>query len=85
MPSFKTKGRVVWCRQVHEECSIGIQFLDGETEDTRVSTQMVVEHVYQIEKYKQEVFATEGRKLSGEEAAMGRMEMRKAEGKKMRR
>jgi hypothetical protein len=46
---------------------------------------MVVEHVSQIEEYKQEVFAIEGRTLSGEEAAMCWMEKRKAEDKKSRR
>lgn len=65
-PIFSGKGVVVWCQQKSEHYEVGVQFLD---EDTGFRVRMV-EQVCYIEKYKREVLEKEGRRLSGEEAAV---------------
>ena len=66
-PTFKEQGVVIWCHQPDDKhYDVGVQFIN---EDTRFRVRMV-EQVCYIEHYKHEVLAKEGRKLSGEEAAV---------------
>ena len=64
-PVFEEKAIVAWCRKVNDHYDIGVQF---QGQDTRFRARMV-EQVCHIEQYKRNVFAEEGRNLSGEEAA----------------
>jgi hypothetical protein len=65
-PSFKAKGRVAWCTGGDRYYDIGIEILDRD----QVFHTRMVEQICHIEHYKRKVIETEGRKLSGEEAAM---------------
>ena len=65
-PVFKAAGIVMWCRKASKGYDIGIQFTQI---DSKTSLRMV-EQVCYIEHYKMEVLAKEGRRLSGEEAAI---------------
>ena len=65
-PSFKAKGRVAWCTGGDRYYDIGIEILDKD----QVFRTKMVEQICHIEHYKRKVNETEGRKLSGEEAAM---------------
>jgi hypothetical protein len=65
-PVFEAIGRVTWCRSDTDCFEIGIEFLD---EDDRFRARMV-EQICHIEQYKNDVFDREGRKLTGEEAAV---------------
>jgi FlaA1/EpsC-like NDP-sugar epimerase len=65
-PTFKEKGIVAWCRKNNGYNYIGVQFVD---KDPGFRTR-IVEQVCHIEQYKHKMLETEGRKLSGEEAAM---------------
>lgn len=64
-PPFEADGVVVWCRPKGEAYEVGVQFRDEKTE----FAVRMVEQACQIEHYKQEVMRTEGRTLSGDEAA----------------
>ncbi|MDP8218338.1 MAG: PilZ domain-containing protein [Candidatus Theseobacter exili] len=59
-------GIVVWCKRIEDHFDVGVKFLDisGEFKVRMVDMVCYVEH------YKKEVFNNEGRKLSGEEAAL---------------
>jgi hypothetical protein len=67
-PTFRAEGMVVWCRRNEEERAfeVGVGF---EGLQTAYSIRMV-EQVCHIEHYRQEVFRTEGRTLTSEEAAL---------------
>lgn len=65
-PPFEGRGRVVWCRPRDGSYEMGIQFLDPNTGRRA----RIVEQVCHIEQYKQDVLKREGRRLSGEEAAL---------------
>lgn len=65
-PIFQGKGVVVWCQQRNEHYEVGVRFLD---ENTGFQARMV-EQVCYIEQYKCEILEKEGRRLSGEEAAV---------------
>jgi len=65
-PVFEAAGRVSWCHPENDQFEIGIEFLD---KDDMFRARMV-EQVCHIEQYRQDVLKREGRKLSGEEAAM---------------
>jgi hypothetical protein len=65
-PTFEEQGVVIWCQPNSEYYDVGVQFMN---EDTSFRVRMV-EQVCYIEHYKHEVLAKEGRKLSGEEAAV---------------
>ena len=65
-PVFEAIGRVTWCRPDANYFEIGIEFLD---EDDKFRARMV-EQICHIEQYKNDVFDKEGRKLTGEEAAV---------------
>lgn len=65
-PAFQAIGKVTWCHPQNNEFEIGVQFMDeGDTFRARM-----VEQICHIEQYKQETFEKEGRKLSGEQAAI---------------
>ncbi len=66
MPVFKAKGFVVWCHKTKEKYEVGVKFADTGTEFSVRN----VEQICYIEEYKKKVLKKEGRKLSGEEAAM---------------
>lgn len=65
-PPFETHGRVVWCKRRRLGFDIGLELLDP---DDAFRTRMV-EQICHIEHYKREVYKTEGRHLSGTEAAL---------------
>ena len=64
-PEFEEEGVVVWCRTANEHFDVGVQF-DNPSSEFRAR---MVEQVAHIEHYKNEVLETEGRTLSGDEAA----------------
>lgn len=66
MPTFEEKGIVAWCLKNNGYSYIGVQFVD---KDPGFRTR-IVKQVCHIEQYKHKLLKTEGRKLSGEEAAM---------------
>ena len=64
-PAFRTRGRVVWCRDRDGGYEVGVEFLEaGEAFRARM-----VEQVCQIERYRRRVHEDEGRQLSADEAA----------------
>ncbi len=65
-PAFEVVGRVSWCRAENNQFEVGVEFLD---KDDMFRARMV-EQICHIEQYKQEVLKKEGRKLSGEKAAL---------------
>jgi hypothetical protein len=65
-PPFQTRTRVIWCKRAGMGYDIGVELVDRED---AFRTRMV-EQVCHIEHYKREVLKTEGRRLSGEEAAL---------------
>ena len=65
-PAFEVQGRVAWCRGSKGEYDIGIEFLDKQD----VYRVRMVEQVCHIQHYKEEMLATEGRDLTGHEAAL---------------
>jgi hypothetical protein len=65
-PMFQATGFVVWCRESNDYYDIGIKFKDATVE---FSVRMV-EQLCHIEQYKKDVFEKEGRRLSGEKAAL---------------
>ena len=65
-PLFQALGRVSWCRPENNQFEVGIEFLD---KDDMFRARMV-EQICHIEQYKQEILKKEGRKLSGEAAAL---------------
>lgn len=65
-PVFQAIGKVTWCHPLESGYEIGIQFLD---EDDTFRARMI-EQICHIEQYKQEALEKEGRKLTGEQAAV---------------
>ncbi len=65
-PAFEANGVVVWCHNCNDRYEVGVKFAD---EATEFNIRMI-EQVCYIEQYRKEVLEKEGRKLSGEEAAM---------------
>ncbi len=65
-PQFHATGVVVWCREEDGEFHVGVKFTE---EETAYAVRMVEQLCY-IEHYRQNVRETEGRMLSGEEAAL---------------
>ena len=65
-PVFQAIGTVTWCHPQNHEFEIGVQFLDeGDSFRARM-----VEQICHIEQYKQEKLENDGRKLTGEQAAV---------------
>ena len=65
-PVFQTIGRVSWCHPEQDFFEVGVEFL-GEDDAFRAR---MIEQICHIEHYKQSVMENEGRKLTGEEAAI---------------
>ncbi|MCU7849670.1 MAG: PilZ domain-containing protein [Candidatus Thiodiazotropha sp. (ex Lucinoma kastoroae)] len=65
-PLFHATGVVVWCRKEENNYLVGVKFTEQET----AYAVRMVEQLCYIEHYKQTIKQTEGRTLSGEEAAM---------------
>ena len=65
-PVFQAIGKVTWCHPLQDAFEIGIQFLD----DDDTFRARMVEQICHIEQYKQDVFKKDGRRLSGEQAAL---------------
>lgn len=65
-PAYAADCEVKWCRRVEPYYHVGVRFKDV---DEAFGFRMV-EQVCHIEHYRKEVLDSEGRSLSGEEAAM---------------
>ncbi len=65
-PRFHAAGMVVWCHEKPGGFEVGVHFDNPQVE----FAVRMVEQVCQIEQYKQQILEQDGRKLSGEEAAM---------------
>lgn len=65
-PVFNADGIVVWCHPSEDDFEVGVRF---EGVDDEYGLRMV-EQVCQIEHYRHEIFKSEGRLLSSEEAAL---------------
>jgi len=63
-PVFKVKGQVIWCRQNGNGFNTGIQFMRIEAG----SSIKTVEYLQYLDQYKRNLYFTEGRKITGEEA-----------------
>ena len=65
-PDFEITGKVVWCHAKRDVYEIGVEFIVSKD---KVFHLRMIEQICHIEHYRSEVFAREGRELSGEEAA----------------
>lgn len=65
-PAFRARGRVAWCLPRRDHFDIGVQFVEH---DDAFRARMV-EQICHIEHYKREVLGSEGRVLTGEQAAL---------------
>jgi len=65
-PSFVSLTIVKWCRKHGDHYDIGVSFCDLED----AYRARMIEQVCHIEHYKREVLIKEGRKLTGEQAAL---------------
>lgn len=63
-PDYRGCGVVVWCKNVPPAYEIGIEFGAQDLFKTKM-----VEQLCQIEQYRQQIFASEGRELNSEQAA----------------
>jgi hypothetical protein len=65
-PAFETRARVVWCRARNGGFDLGVEFLDPKD----AFRARMVEQICHIEDYRKTVHESEGRQLTGREAAM---------------
>jgi len=65
-PSFVSLTVVKWCRKRGDHYDVGVSFCDPED----AFRARMIEQVCHIEHYKREVLIKEGRKLTGEQAAL---------------
>jgi len=65
-PSFVSLTVVKWCRKRGDHYDVGVSFCDHED----AYRARMIEQVCHIEHYKREVLIKEGRKLTGEQAAL---------------
>ncbi len=65
-PVFRAAGRVAWCLKRQDYFDVGVQFVESED----AFRARMVEQICHIEQYKKEILESEGRVLSGEEAAL---------------
>jgi len=65
-PSFVSLTVVKWCRKRGDHYDVGVSFYDPED----AYRARMIEQVCHIEHYKREVLIKEGRKLTGEQAAL---------------
>jgi hypothetical protein len=64
-PPFEAGARVVWCRAEGDAHRIGVAFLDA----SDAFRARMVEQVCEIDRYRDQMLAEEGRELSRDEAA----------------
>lgn len=64
-PVFNITGKVTWCRKIDDLYEIGIEYV-GEKDLYRLR---MIEQISHIEHYRKEIHESEGRDLTGEEAA----------------
>jgi hypothetical protein len=64
-PPFEARAQVVWCNPDGANFVTGVAFLEPED----LFRMRMVEQICHIERYKEEVLASEGRQLDGEQAA----------------
>lgn len=65
-PELETEAEVVWCREAENGFEVGVRFAGADDEaDARL-----VSEVCKIEDYKQEIWISEGRRVTGEQAAL---------------
>lgn len=65
-PAYEARARVAWCRPSDSGFDIGVEMLDPDD----VFRSRMVEQLCHIEHYKQMVLRTQGRQLSGQQAAL---------------
>lgn len=65
-PKVTFEGVVAWCHPINEVFDVGVKFLDKDS-GFRVR---LIEEICHIEHYRRMVSATEGRNLTGEQAAV---------------
>ncbi len=66
-PQVSLKGVVVWCEAcTSQQYEIGVRFIDANNH----FRMRMVEQICHIEHFKREIFETEGRIISGEDAAL---------------
>ena len=65
-PAYQARARVAWCRPTDNGFDIGAELLDPDD----VFRARMVEQLCYIEHYKQLVLRTQGRQLSGQDAAL---------------
>jgi hypothetical protein len=65
-PVFRSRGRVVWCRQTGDRFDIGVAFCGRDNPPS----EQIMGQVCDIERLKEVLSATEGRPVTGEEAAL---------------
>lgn len=64
-PPFEVEARVIWCKATRDRFDLGVEFLN---QDDAFMARMV-EQLCHIENYKKEIYRTEGRRISPEQAA----------------
>ena len=65
-PAYQARARVAWCRPNGTGFDVGVELLDSDD----VFRARMVEQLCHIEHYKQMVLRTQGRRLSGQQAAL---------------
>ena len=65
-PAYQARARVAWCHTSDAGFDIGVELLDPDD----VFRSRMVEQLCHIEHYKQMVLRTQGRQLSGQDAAL---------------
>ena len=63
-PDYRGRGVVAWCRPWRDQFEVGVQFSAQDVFKARM-----VEQLSQIEFYRQQIMAEQGRSLDGEQAA----------------
>lgn len=64
-PVFEARGRVVWCERRGSVFDVGLEFIEAKD----LYKIRMIEQVCYIEHYKREIRRTQGRVLTGEQAA----------------
>jgi Tfp pilus assembly protein PilZ len=65
-PAYQARARVAWCHPNDTGFDVGVELLDSD----EVFRARMVEQLCHIEHYKQMVLRTQGRQLSGQQAAL---------------
>ena len=65
-PAYQARARVAWCHPNSTGFDVGVELLDADD----VFRARMVEQLCHIEHYKQMVLRTQGRRLSGQQAAL---------------